>query len=102
MDFEGVFELLLEKARGSGVFRRNRKPLGAKVTSALIYQAGLSCRDVADVISLDCEASHEAVRQWFHRLKRIPPRPQPRYRRTMAVDETKLKLKGAQYYVCEA
>ena len=102
MNFEGVFELLLDRARGSGVFKRNKKPLRVKVTSALIYQAGLSCRCVADLLSLDCEASYEAVRQWFHRLKQVLPKPQPRYRRTLAADETKLKLEGAQFYVWAA
>jgi len=99
MDFEDVFELLVDRARGSGAFKRNKKPLRVKVTSALIYQAGLSCRDVADLLSLDCGASYEAVRQWFHRLKQVLPKPRPRYCRTLAVDETKLKLKGVQFYV---
>jgi len=69
MDFKGIFELLVDGARGSKVFRRNKKPLRAKVTSAVIYQAGLSCHCVADLLSLDCKASYEAARQWFHRLK---------------------------------
>jgi len=85
-----------------GVFRWNRRPLRVKVLSTLLYYSGLSYRIVAKVLRGEAEFSHEAVRLWFHRLKEALPKSKRRRRRVIAVDETKLKLKGQQLYVWAA
>lgn len=103
MALRGSFDFLVRKFRALGIFRRNKRPLKVKVASAMVYGAGLSCRGTAKVVGLGgCQVSYEAVRQWFHRLREALPKPKPRRRRTVAVDETKLKLGGAQFYVWAA
>lgn len=103
MPLRGSIDFLVERARALRLFKRNRKPLKVKVTSALVYGAGLSCRRTAWAMGLEgWEVSHEAVRGWFHCLRRALPKPRPRRRGVVAVDETKLKLGGIQFYVWAA
>jgi len=45
------------------------------------------------------EFSHEAVRHWFRIPIEALPRPQLRRRASVAVNETKLKLREEQLYV---
>ncbi|MEM2922262.1 MAG: DDE-type integrase/transposase/recombinase, partial [Candidatus Bathyarchaeia archaeon] len=96
------FSVLVDGVGRLGVFRWNRRPLRVKVLSTLLYYSGLSYRVVAKVLRGEAEFSHEAVRLWFHRLKEALPKPKRRRRRVIAVDETKLKLKGQQLYVWAA
>jgi len=92
----------VDRVERLGVFCWNRRPLKVKVLSTLLYYSGLSYRVVARVLRGLAVFSHEAVRLWFHRLKEAFPEPKRRRRRVVAVDETKLKLKGEQLYVWAA
>jgi len=38
--------------------------------------------------------TYESVRLWFRRLKEAFPKPEQKYRRVVAADETKLKVNG--------
>jgi len=96
------FSVLVDRVGRLGVFRWNRKPLRVKVLSTLLYYSGLSYRVVARVLRGESRFSHEAVRLWFRRLRVAFPRPALRRRRVIAVDETKLKLRGEQLYVWAA
>lgn len=97
------FDFLARRVRVLRLFERNRRPLEVKVASALVYGSGLSYRGAADVMGLEgCEVSYEAVRQWFHRLRKALPKPKPRRRGVIALDETKLKLGGLQFYLWAA
>lgn len=91
--------VLVCRAEAMEVFRWNRRPLRVKVLSSLLYHAGLSYRVTACVLRGRRGFSHEAVRLWHRRLRMVFPKPRPRCRRLLAVDETKLKLKGCQFYL---
>lgn len=86
------FSVLVDGVERSGVFRWNRKPLKVKVLSTVLYYSGLSYRVVA-------RFTYESVRLWFRRLRDVFPKPKRMCRRAIAVDETKLKLCGEQFYV---
>ena len=70
---------------------------------ALLYW-GLSCRQVAEFLRFSDidKASHEAVRQWYHRAKALFCDPSKRHRPTIAIDETKIKVEGTWYYLWAA
>ena len=76
----------MEKA---GVFKRNKTPLETKVLAAMLCFAGLSYRGVAKVIE---GVSYGLVYRAFTALKDGLPKPERRYRRCIAIDETKLKV----------
>ena len=46
--------------------------------------------------------SHESVRIYYHRLKRIIKHPTKKKRRLIAIDETKIKLEKKQIFVWAA
>ena len=54
---------------------------------ALLYW-GLSCRQVAEFLRFSDidKASHEAVRQWYHRAQKLLCDPSKRHRPTIAID----------------
>jgi transposase-like protein len=78
------------------VFVRERKPNQLRATGIALLYLGLSCRRVAEFLrffTVD-DASHEAVRQWYHRARALLRDPLKRYRPTVAIDETKIKVEG--------
>jgi transposase-like protein len=96
------FQELIKRVKDLKVFKRNKKPIKTKILAALTYQAGLSYRSTAWIISFNESVSHVAVRDWYRGLKRALPKPKPKYRNVVAVDETKCKLNGKQVYVWAA
>jgi len=96
------FSVLVDGVGKAGVFRWNRKPLEVKVLSTVLYYSGLSYRVVARVLRDSARFTHESARKWFRRLKDAFPRPKRLRRRVVAVDETKLKLCGEQFFVWAA
>jgi len=46
--------------------------------------------------------SHESLRLYYHRIKRILKPPERKIRRLIAIDETKLKLENKQIFVWSA
>jgi transposase-like protein len=44
-------------------------------------------------------ASHEAIREWYHRAKALLRDPSKRHRPTVAIDETKIKVEGRWQYL---
>jgi len=84
------------------IFVRERKPNWLRSLGIALLYLGLSCRQTAEVLSFSDRISHEAARRWYHRaheLLRAPPR---RYRPTVAIDETKIKVEGTWYYLWAA
>jgi putative transposase len=62
-----------------------------------------SCRKVSKVLSLALEPiSKSAVHYLAKRVSEIRVTKEPRYRRGIAVDETKLSVKGVHVYVWSA
>ncbi len=52
-------------------------------------------------LSLLEEISHESVRIYYHRIKKVLKQPRKR-RRLIAIDETKIKLENTQIFVWTA
>ncbi len=73
-----------------------------KILSVLLYFYGLSLRKASKIISLFQQISHESVRIYYHRIKRVLKSPEKKERRLIAVDETKLKLEYEQIFVWSA
>jgi len=76
------------------VFIRERKPNWLRSLGIALLYPGLSCRQTAEVLSFFDEASQEAARQWYHRAQALLGAPPRRCRRAIAIDETKLKVRG--------
>ena len=85
---------LVDYVKSTKVFRRNKKDVELKILAALLYFFGLSLRKTSDFLSLFKEMSHESVRIYYHRLKKVLKQPRKKSRRLIAIDETKLKLEN--------
>ena len=83
---------LVKEIKTTKVFRRNKKDVELKILAALLYFFGLSLRKTSQFLSLFEKLSHESVRIYYHRLKRIIKHPTKKPRRLIAIDETKIKL----------
>jgi transposase-like protein len=88
MTVRNGFGVLVERVQALKLFQRNRKPVRLKVLSTLLYYAGLSYRIAAGFASVETAVSYEAVRQWRKRLREAVPKPELKWRRMVAVDET--------------
>jgi putative transposase len=93
-----VLDYILDRL--SGLFRFNRYSLVEKAYSVLFHVVGLSLRDVSDRYCLT-NASRESVRRWFHRFSKIFSVGK-KFRNTIAVDETVVKMHGLRAYVWSA
>jgi len=82
--------------------RRNKKNVEFKILTALLYFFGLSLRKTSKYLSLFEEISHESVRIYYHRLKKVLKRPRKKSRRLIATDETKIKLEKKLIFVWAA
>ena len=90
---------LVEEIKDTKIFRRNKKDVELKILAALLYFFGLSLRKTSQFLSLFQEISHESVRIYYHRLKRVINQPTKKKRRLIAIDETKIKLEKNQIFV---
>jgi putative transposase len=74
-----------------------------KALAVLDYMFHGSCRKVSKVLSLALEPiSRSAVHYLGRRVSEIRVAKEPRYRRCIAVDETKLSVKSVYVYVWSA
>jgi transposase-like protein len=89
---------LVDAVERAGVFKRDKTPLEVKVLAAMLCFAGLSYRGVAKAVG---GISYGLVYRAFTAIRDALPKPERRYRRCIAVDETKLKVerKGEPIYV---
>jgi len=92
-----MLDCVVEKAREEEVFSREDTPTERRVLAAFLYHAGLSYRKIEPFV----DRSHEAVRQWFHRLKHLFE-PDCREREEVAVNETKIDTDGEEVYIWAA
>ena len=99
---QGFVNELIEKARRSRVFKRNKKSLEVKILAALLYFFGLSLRKTSLFVSFFEEISHESVRKYYHRLKYILKQPRKKERKLIAVDETIVKVGERRVFVWAA
>jgi putative transposase len=92
------FEIMV--ARASQAFRKNRIDPDEKILATLLYHLGLSYRRVSDAYGK--EFSYESVRKWYRKVGAALPIPQRIRRHLVAVDETKLKIRGEHVFVWSA
>ena len=100
-----MFTHLSELLETHNVFVRERKPNRLRSLGIALLYWGLSCRQVAEFLrfsDIDDDASHEAVRQWYHRTQKLLHNPSKRHRPTVAIDETKIKVEGRWYFLWAA
>ncbi|MEM2211409.1 MAG: hypothetical protein QXK35_06390 [Nitrososphaerales archaeon] len=88
---------MINKVKESGVFKRDKR-LDVKVLAAMLCFAGLSYRKAAQLLG---GLSYMAVQRVFITLKGLP-KLERRYRRCVAIDETKTKLGKEQLYLWAA
>ncbi len=99
---QGFINELIERAKRSKVFKRNKKSLEVKILSGLLYFFGLSLRKTSLFMSLFEEISHESVRKYYHRIKYILKQPRKKERRFIAVDETVIRVGDRKVFVWAA
>ena len=83
------------------VFRRARTDEWIRALGIVLYHLGLSLRDTSLVLTNFVARSHEAVRQWYERARELF-HVERRPRRTIAVDETKIRVQGEWIYLWAA
>jgi len=93
------FTELVKLVKSERIFKRNKKKVEIKVLAALLYFLGLSLRKVSEILSEFESISHEAVREYYRRIKEVINKPEKKERRLVAIDETIIKLKDKQIYV---
>ena len=93
-----VLDYILDRL--SNLFRFNNYPLYEKAYSIMFHIAGLSLRDLSERYCITM-ASRESVRKWFHRFSKVFS-VKKRFRNTVAVDETVVKMHGLRAYVWSA
>ena len=71
-----------------------------KALAILAYHGGLSLRRTSEVLRR--RRSHEAVRRWVRRCRELFPPPEKRERRALAIDETKVRIGMAWWYLWAA
>ena len=96
---QGFIEELIERAKRSKVFKRNKKRLEIKILSTLLYFFGLSLRKTSLLVSLFEEISHESVRKYYHKIKYILKEPKRKHRELITVDETIIRVGDRKVFV---
>jgi putative transposase len=84
-----MLDCIVEKARQEDVFSREATPTERRVLAAFLSHAGRSYRKIEPFV----DRSHEAIRQWFYRLRHLFE-PDCRERDEVPVDETKIEVDG--------
>jgi transposase-like protein len=82
-------------------FKRNKKDIKTKILGVFLYHRALSYRDASKILSIIKPASYEAVRYWYNQFKELFV-VGCKDRRTIAIDETKVKREGKQVYLWTA
>jgi putative transposase len=92
-----MLDRVIEQAREKEIFSREDTPTAQRVEAAFLYHVGLSYRRVEEVVG----RSHEAVRQWYHRLAHLF-KSEHDHHEMLAVDETKVNVEDTEVYVWAA
>ncbi|KAA0006488.1 MAG: IS6 family transposase, partial [Thermoplasmata archaeon] len=75
--------------------------LEIKLIATILYYAGISFRKTSKFLADFERFSHESVRMWYHKMSRVFTTSK-KYRRCIAVDETKIKIGNRDWYVWAA
>jgi len=87
---------LIELIKRRNIFRWNLRGIEIKLISVILYYAEISLRKTSRFFRDFESFSHEALRQWYHRFAQLFTNFK-KYRRCIAIDETKIKI-GDEYY----
>ena len=98
---DGMLSHLEELLEAKKVFERNRKQMRTRALGILLYHYGLSFRKCKTILSSFEDISHESIRKWYHQVDTIFTVGKT-YRKTTAVDETKIKINGKLHIVWAA
>jgi len=94
-----VVDMLVERK----MFLRQRKKDRTRVLGMLLYHLGLSLRETREILSASFEpVSHETVRQWYLRMGEMIESLEKKERKAIAIDETKVRMKGKWIYLWAA
>jgi transposase-like protein len=77
---------LIELVRRKNIFCWDKKKIEIKLIATILYYAGISLRKTSKFLGDFEKFSHEAVRQWYHKLARLFTNCR-KYRRCIAIDE---------------
>lgn len=94
-----MLQRIVDALRYRRIFRRARKDDLTRALGIVLYHLGLSLRGTSSVLQYFDGASHESVRKWYRRAEGLFPPLQPKERRAIAVDETKIKVNGKWVYL---
>ena len=92
---------LIELVRKKNIFRWNRKKIEIKLIPIILYYAGISLRKTSKFLKDFEKFSHEAVRELYHKLAQLSTSSR-RYRRCIAIDETKIRIGDKWWYIWAA
>ncbi|HEC94919.1 MAG TPA: IS6 family transposase [Thermoplasmatales archaeon] len=92
---------LMELIKRRNIFRWNLRGIEIKLISVILYYAGISLRKTSRFLRDFESFSHEALRQWYHRFAQLFTNFK-KYRRCIAIDETKIKIGDEWWYVWAA
>ena len=92
---------LIELVKRKNIFRWDKKKIEIKLIATILYYAGISLRKTSKFLRDFENFSHEALRQWYHKFAQLFTNSK-KYRRCIAIDETKIKIGNEWYYVWAA
>ena len=98
---DGMLSHLEELLEVKNVFERNRTPMRIRSLGILLYHFGLSLRKSSIIVSSFEDISYESIRKWYHRSKHLFY-VESKHRNVIAIDETKVKIKGKLYILWAA
>lgn len=92
---------VIECIEDRNIFLRRRKSNDIRALAVLLCYAGPSYRRARDILLGYGKVSHEAIRKWYVKCRSVTE-VERRKRRTVAIDETKLKVDGKHIYLWAA
>jgi len=92
---------ILNALRNKNLFLRERKSIQLKALSLLLYHLGLSLRHTSAITRFIDSVSHESIRKWYARCRGIFS-SQKKERLYIAIDETKIKVRGREMFLWAA
>ena len=96
-----MLQLVEDALKHNRIFARERKPNKIRALGIVLYHLGLSLRDISLILTYFNNVSHEAIRNWYGRYNdifKVKSKP----RKTIAIDETKIKIQGKWMFVWAA
>ena len=98
---DGMLSHIEELLEAKNVFERHRKTTKTHALGIFLYHVGVSTRNCSEVVSSFEPVSHEAIRQWYHKVQYLFKTGKT-FRSIVAVDETKIKIRGKWYILWAA